>query len=152
MTTKVMKRYDDNKGDDKNNTKRNKCRQTQRRGGEAVEEERDGVEVLRQGIIFLVLLIKVMLSDICNSSPYLTSCSSTSLTLSSTSFPSSLTGAYLLAHSEWKPRISVQGMNGLQVIRLQDFPHLQSMPGYAKVWGGSHSHESSRNKVLTNQI
>ena len=27
-------------------------------------------------------------------------------------------------------------MNGLQVIRLQDSPHLQSMPGYAKVWGG----------------
>ena len=43
--------------DDKNNTKRNKCRQTQRRGGEAVEDERDGVEVLRQGIIFLILLI-----------------------------------------------------------------------------------------------
>ena len=42
---------DDNKGDDKNNTKRNKCRQTQRRGGEAVEDERDGVEVLRQGIM-----------------------------------------------------------------------------------------------------
>ena len=40
------------KGDDKNNTKRNKCRQTQRRGGEAVEEERDGVEVLRPGKIF----------------------------------------------------------------------------------------------------
>ena len=96
----VVQQYDDNKGDDKNNTNRNKCRQTQRRGGEAVEDERDGVEVLRQGIIFLVLLIKVMLSDICNSSPYLTSCSSTSLTLSSTSFPSSLSGAYLLAHSE----------------------------------------------------
>ena len=69
-------------------------------------------------------------------------------TLSPTSFPSSLAGAYLLAHSEWKPRISVQGMNGLQVIRLQDSPHLQSMPGYAKVWGGSHSHESSRNQVI----
>ena len=57
MTTKVMTKYDDNKGGDKNNTKRNKCRQTQRRGGEAVEDERDGVEVLRQGIIFLILLI-----------------------------------------------------------------------------------------------
>ena len=45
------------KGDDKNNTNRNKCRQTQRRGGEAVEDERDGVEVLRQGITFLILLI-----------------------------------------------------------------------------------------------
>ena len=53
----VVQQYDDNKGDDKNNTKRNKCRQTQRRGGEAVEDERDGVEVLRQGIIFLILLI-----------------------------------------------------------------------------------------------
>ena len=57
MTTKAMTKYDDNKNDDKNNTNRNKFRQTQRRGGEAVEDERDGVEVLRQGIIFLLLLI-----------------------------------------------------------------------------------------------
>ena len=52
-----MTKYDDNKGDDKNNTKWNKYRRTQRRGGEAVEEERDGVEVLRPGIIFLILVI-----------------------------------------------------------------------------------------------
>ena len=75
----VVQQYDDNKGDDKNITKWNKYRRTQRRGGEAVEEERDGVGVLRPGIIFLILKIKVILSDICNTSPYLASCSSTSL-------------------------------------------------------------------------
>ena len=53
----VVQQDDDNKGDDKNITKQNKCRQTQRRGGEAVEEERDGVGVLRQGMILLILVI-----------------------------------------------------------------------------------------------
>ena len=54
----VVQQDDDNKGDDKNNTKRNKYRRTQRRGEGAVEEERDGVEVLRPGMIFLIFVNK----------------------------------------------------------------------------------------------